>query len=183
MRCRFTAGLLTAALAASMFTLGAPRAGASSKGRKNTLLGLGALAAYELLRGKTGTGLLAGAGAAYAYKRYNDARKNERRYGRYYRSSYRYGNGGYQYPSRYSDNGYYGNSGYQYTPSSYSGNGGVRCRNNGYQYQQGGSYTTDEWGNRRYYDPRYSDGYHQYGVGYSGNQDCPPGRHHRRYRD
>lgn len=182
MRFRFTAGLLTAALAASMFTLGAPHASASSKGRKNTTLGLGALALYELLRGNTGTGLLAGAGTAYAYKRYNDARRNDRRsrrYDRYYRSSYRsydngyYGDNGYRYvPSR----GYYGNSGYQYAPSSYYDNNGERCR-------RGGSYTTDTWGNRHYYDPRYSDGYHQYGVGYTDGEQCRHGRYSRRYRD
>ena len=83
MRQRFTAGLLSLALGAGLLTAGAPGAHASSKGRKNTALALGALAAYGLLSGKTGTGLLAGAGAAYAYKRYRDARKNDRRYGRY----------------------------------------------------------------------------------------------------
>src|SRR5947209_5836945 len=87
MRPRFTAGLLAAALAAGLMSAGAPQARASSKGRKNFAIGLGALAAYELLRGKTGTGLLAAGGAAYAYKRYNDARKKERRY-RYYSSRY-----------------------------------------------------------------------------------------------
>src|SRR5436190_1029851 len=118
MRYRFTAGLLTVTLCAGMLAMGAPQASASSKGRKNTLLGLGALAAYELLRGKTGTGLLAGAGAAYAYKKYNDARRDERRYGRYdrsgryRRSSYRNYDNGFQFPSQYSDNGYSGNSGY-----------------------------------------------------------------------
>lgn len=179
MRYRFTAGLLTVALAASMFALGAPRAGASSKGRRNTAIGLGAVALYQLLRGQTGTGLLAGAGAAYAYKKYNDARKNERRYRRSSRSSYR----GY-------NSGYYGGSGYSYPPVGYYGN-------NGSQYPRGGSYTTDEWGNRHYYDPRSSDGYRRYGVayyepgyrtagyrsGYSQGENCPPRRHHRRYRD
>jgi len=80
MRHRFTAGLLAATFAAGLFAIGAPRVDASSKGRKNTVLGLGALAAYELFSGKTGNGLLAAAGAAYAYNRYNSARKNERRY-------------------------------------------------------------------------------------------------------
>src|SRR5690242_16028073 len=120
MRYRFTAGLLAAALAAGIMTVGAPAARASSKGRKNFAIGLGALAAYELLRGKTGTGLLAAGGAAYAYKRYNDARKKERRY-RYYSNGYSgapyYGNsadGRFQFPSGgYS--GYQSQNGYTVT--------------------------------------------------------------------
>jgi hypothetical protein len=187
MRCRFTAGLLTVALAAGLFTLGGPRASASSNGRKNTTLGLGALAAYELLRGNTGTGLLAGAGTASAYKRYSDARKDDRRSRRYYRSRYRNNNGSFQFPSQYSDSNSYGNSGYQYAPGGYYGKGGYQYQNNGYQYQNtgyqyqpGGSYTTDEWGNRHYYNPQYGDGYHQYGVGYSDSQQCRHGRHSRR---
>jgi len=187
MRCRFTAGVLTIALCAGMLAVSVPPASASSKGRRNTTLGLGAVAVYELLRGQTGTGLLAGAGAAYAYKKYNDARKDERGYGRYdrYRRDRRSA-----YRSRRSDNSYYGDSGYQYAPSSYSSD-------NGYSYQRSGSYTTDTWGSRHYYDPRSGDGYHQYGVGYSepryraagyrsgydNGENCPPQRYHRGYRN
>jgi uncharacterized membrane protein YidH (DUF202 family) len=83
MRQRTTAGLIAAALGVSLFATAMPGAQAGSKGRKNTALGLGALAVYELLQGKTTNGLIAGAAAAYAYKRYNDARKDERRYSRY----------------------------------------------------------------------------------------------------
>ena len=178
MRSRFTAGLLTVTLAASMVALGAPAARAGSKGRKNTALGLGALAVYELLRGKTGTGLLAGAGAAYAYKRYSDARKNERRYRPSYGSLYQTGNGGYQNPAQYSNTAYYGRSGYSNGQSGYYGNNGCRPR--------GGSYTTDEGGNRHYYNSRYSDGYHRYASSYSSTADrgrnCPPGQYHGRQR-
>jgi len=168
MRCRFTAGVLTISLCAGMLAVSVPQASASSSGRKNTTLGLGAVAAYELLRGHTGTGLLAGAGAAYAYKKYSDARKQERRFGRYRRSSYR-GNG------------------YASAPASNSARTADRS-------QRGSSYTTDTWGNRHYYDPRTGDGYHQYRVGYhepvssvaayrsgsgSSNSRSASGRHQR----
>src|SRR5438132_14404352 len=80
MRHRFTAGLMTAALSAGLLTAGVPGAHASEKGRKNTAIVLGALAAHQLLlKHKTTNGLLAGAAAAYAYKRYKDARKGDRR--------------------------------------------------------------------------------------------------------
>jgi hypothetical protein len=158
MRHRFTAGLLATTFAVGLLAIGAPQARASSKGRRNTAIGLGALAAYGLLSGKTGTGLLAAAGAAYAYKRYNDARKKERRY-RYYGSPY--GGGSFQFPNQYPYNGYSGGRSYQYQ--------------NGYS----APYTTDEWGNRHYYDPRYGDGYHQYGYQPSGYQSS--GYHHRGY--
>ena len=57
----------------------APFAGASTAGRKNTTIGLGAAAVHQLLKGKTRNALLLGGGAAYAYKRYQDARKDEER--------------------------------------------------------------------------------------------------------
>jgi len=52
---------------------------ASANGKKNTAIGLGAIAAQQLLSGKTTNGLLLGAGAAYAYKKYEDAAKAEKR--------------------------------------------------------------------------------------------------------
>src|SRR5439155_30510 len=85
MRHRFTAGLLTLTVSAGLVGFGAPTAHASSKGRKNTAIGLGALAVYGLLSGKTGTGLLAGSGASYAYKRYQDSHKRCRPSYRHYR--------------------------------------------------------------------------------------------------
>jgi hypothetical protein len=153
MRHRFTASLLAATFAVGLLAIGAPQARASSKGRRNTAIGLGALAAYELLSGKTGNGLLAAAGAAYAYRRYHVARKNERRY-RY--SGSPYGGGSFQFPDQYPYNGYSGGRRYQYQ--------------NGYS----GSYTTDESGCRHSYGPRYGDGYHQYGY-------HPYGYHHGGY--
>jgi hypothetical protein len=56
---------------------------ASAKGRKNTTIGLGVVALQQLLSGKTTNGLLLGAGAAYAYKQYQDAAKKEKRQQRY----------------------------------------------------------------------------------------------------
>ena len=95
-----------AALCATAFLaapLAAPRtAHASAKGRKNTTIALGALAAHQLLTGKTTNGLLLGAGTAYAYSRYNSARKDENRRRAY--SAYNRYNDGRNYGSnRYSD--------------------------------------------------------------------------------
>ena len=185
MRQRFTAGLLSAALGAGLLTAGASGAHASSKGRKNTTLGLGALAAYGLLSGKTGMGLLAGGGAAYAYKRYRDAKKSDRRYrysSRNSRSPYRINNtdGGFQFPVGYGGGG---NSQYQYDGGQYrSGKGqyqyhGGQYQYDGGQYQRGGynddyngqyprrdsrPYVRDTWGRRHSYDPRQGDGFNRY---------------------
>ena len=52
---------------------------ASTAGRRNTAIGATALSLYELARGKTGTGVLAGAGAYYAWSQYNKAHKKENR--------------------------------------------------------------------------------------------------------
>ena len=71
------AAMATTAMLGSLFAPGAAHAG--SKGRKNTAIGLGAAAAQQLLTGKTTNGVLLGAGAAYAYKRYQDAQKDEKR--------------------------------------------------------------------------------------------------------
>src|SRR5438067_5499248 len=52
---------------------------ASVSGRRNTAIGATALSIYELARGKTGTGLLAGAGAYYAWNQYSKAHRSENR--------------------------------------------------------------------------------------------------------
>jgi hypothetical protein len=165
MRHRFTMSLLTLTVGAGLTAFGAPTAQASSKGRKNTAIGLGALAAYGLLSGKTGTGLAAGAGAAYAYKRYRDSRKTERRSNRYTSrngSPYRTNsaNGGFQFPVGYGENGGRYQNGGQYQ----NGGSQYQRRSPERQYSRGDSrsYVTDEWGNRRYYDPRQGDGFHRY---------------------
>lgn len=74
--------LSAALLVAAMFALAAP-VHASVSGRKNTALGATGLALYELIRGHTTTGLLAAAGAGYAWNQYNKAHKRSNR-----RSSY-----------------------------------------------------------------------------------------------
>ncbi|MDX1935414.1 MAG: hypothetical protein SFU56_22670 [Capsulimonadales bacterium] len=81
--------------------IGAPAFAQDSRQKdKNTMrnigIGVGAAAAYEALRGKGTNALILGAGAAYAGKKYEDARKaqareNNRKVG-YYRV-YRYRNG------------------------------------------------------------------------------------------
>jgi hypothetical protein len=191
MRQRFTAGLLSAALGAGLLTVGAPGAHASSKGRKNTTLGLGALSAYGLLTGKTAMGLLAGGGTAYAYKRYRDAKKSDSRNRlsrRYTRSPYRLDStdGGFQFPVGYggSNSGQYqygsgqsqsGNGQYQYGGEQ-SQSGKSPYQYDGGQYQRGGyydntgqnsgrgsrPYVTDTWGRRHSYDPNQGDGFNRY---------------------
>jgi hypothetical protein len=59
-------------LVSAMLALASP-VHASVSGRRNTALGATGLAIYELARGHTGTGLLAGAGAYYAWHRYQQA--------------------------------------------------------------------------------------------------------------
>lgn len=62
---------------------------------RNLGIGLGALAVHKTLKGDTKTGLLLGAGAAYAGKKYEDQRKSQSR-SRSYRvshRSYRYSHG------------------------------------------------------------------------------------------
>src|SRR5438552_19122803 len=76
-RWRVVSGLMVAVLAAGLVLPGAALAG--SKGRKTTALILTGVAAHQLLTGKTTTGLIAGAGVAYGWKRHRDARKAEKR--------------------------------------------------------------------------------------------------------
>jgi hypothetical protein len=110
---------------------------------------------------------------------------------------------GFQFPDQYPAGGSYQNGGYQSGPAGYYGKGGYQYQNgysgsdDGTRYarRHSGPYTTDEWGNRRYYNPRNGDGYHRYGStqgGYSrtdayrGDDDQgendPPGWHHGRKR-
>jgi hypothetical protein len=88
MKTRLLAGFLALAVSAGLLFAGAPAVHASSKGRRNTTYALGAATVYSLLKGKTTQGLVLGAGTAYAYKRYRDAKKNERRRSRYYSTRY-----------------------------------------------------------------------------------------------
>jgi hypothetical protein len=57
----------------------ASAAKASVSGRRNSVLGLGAITIYELATGKTTNGIIAGAGTYYAYEKYKDAHNKSRR--------------------------------------------------------------------------------------------------------
>lgn len=108
---RLTASAI--AFVAGATVLAAPvRARASEEGRRNTTLALGAAAAALLLtQNNKLPGIVAGAGAAYAYSRYNDSVKDRRDredyyYGRYSRDRYgdRYDRDDYRYDNRYDRN-------------------------------------------------------------------------------
>ena len=62
---------------------------AGSAGRKNTAIGLGAVAAYELIKGHTTAGLILGAGTVYAAHRYNQVKSNENK-AKAYNASHKY---------------------------------------------------------------------------------------------
>src|SRR5947209_16754600 len=87
---RLLSWTLAGVFVAGSFVIAPMTAQAGSKGRRNTAAVMTGIAGYNLLRGNTKTGLLWGAGAAYAWKRHSDARKAEKRRARYmgYRSSY-----------------------------------------------------------------------------------------------
>ena len=64
-------------LAGALGGLGLSPAQASSKGRRNTALVLGAVTAYGLLKKNNKVAIAGALGTAYAYKRYRDARQDE----------------------------------------------------------------------------------------------------------
>jgi hypothetical protein len=112
--------IATGLLAAVVGTTLPSMALAGSEGRRNSALGLTGLAVYELFRGHSGTGILAGAGAAYAWSRYSDARKHERRERRvteYYRD--RYYNSRPRYYSSYRRTAFYSPGGPDYRARGY----------------------------------------------------------------
>jgi len=69
---------LIALWVAGMIALAAP-VHASTAGRKNTAVGATGVALYELARGHTTTGLVAAAGAGYAWHRYQVAHQRTTR--------------------------------------------------------------------------------------------------------
>lgn len=78
----------TAAVLAATIGLGllAPIAAeAGSKGRRNTAIALGAVAAYGIVKKKPAIAGIAGAGAIYSYMKSRSARKRERQRSRYRR--------------------------------------------------------------------------------------------------
>jgi hypothetical protein len=96
---------------------------------RNIGTGLGAAAAYELLKGQGTKALILGAGAAYAGKKYEDQRKAENRASRRYVGSYhrvyRYKNGvrvGYDEVNSSGHRVARYNRVYDYTSNHYTGN-------------------------------------------------------------
>lgn len=110
---RLSALALVSAVGLSLAAPGAAHAG--SKGKRNTALALGAVAAYGLVTKKPLVAGVAGAGALYSYsqsRRDADRERDWRRYGNDYRYDRydRYDRGG-RY-DRYDDYGYGRNSRY-----------------------------------------------------------------------
>ena len=89
MQIRLTALALLAAI--GLAVVPAPEAQASSAGRRNTAIGLGALAVYGVATKKPLVAGLAGGGAVYSYMKSREEAKRERarRAARYRRSRYR----------------------------------------------------------------------------------------------
>jgi hypothetical protein len=74
---RFDRGLAALLLIGTIGSISPAQASVS--GRRNTALGVSGLALYELARGHTGTGLLAAAGAGYAWNQYARAHRRSTR--------------------------------------------------------------------------------------------------------
>ena len=68
-------GILLGSLSPAMMT----SAEASTKGRRNTAIGLGILTGVALVKGKTGLAVAGALGTAYAYHRYRKGKKADRR--------------------------------------------------------------------------------------------------------
>jgi uncharacterized membrane protein YebE (DUF533 family) len=90
MKKRLISWLLAGTFVVTAFAMVPGAAVASPEGRKNTALLLGGGAVYSLLKHKTTAGLVLGAGGLYAYKRYRDA-KSQQKAKRAYASGYRVG--------------------------------------------------------------------------------------------
>lgn len=80
---------------------------ASAEGRKNTAIGLTAGSILGLVTGHVGAGLVLGAGSAYAWHRYNQARQPYYYSGRYGTSYYTPNYGHYNRYGNYNSYGYY----------------------------------------------------------------------------
>ncbi|MBV9868433.1 MAG: hypothetical protein JO316_24020 [Abitibacteriaceae bacterium] len=70
----------------------ATTAQASTKGKRNLAIGLGAVTAYGLLKHKRSLAIAGGLGTAYAYSRYRKSKKNDdrRRSASYWSRTHRY---------------------------------------------------------------------------------------------
>lgn len=148
---RVTALAITTTLGVSLL---APLAAqASEEGKRNTTLGLAAAAAALLLTQKNKLpGVVAAAGAAYAYTQYDASVRNRHRRER------NYGYDDYRY--RRGDNGYrsgdygYRNGDYGYQNDSYSNrpHGGLPddANQNGYRYNENGPFSNYRYSNGDY---------------------------------
>jgi len=151
---------------------------AGADGRKNTAIALGAAAAYEfLLKHQTGAGLVLGAGAAYAGKRYEDARRAERDQNNrnYYRNGYPYGN----------NNGYYDNNGNYHNNNGYNDNRYPNgYNNNGYDNNNYDNQNYQQQGRGRHRDDYNNNQNYQHGEkrGWNG-RNMPPGQAKKRHHD
>lgn len=140
-KARALALLTGAALITTAVFQPTPAQAADKKAYKYGAIGLAALGAYLIVKGKTVPGAIAAGGAYYAYKKSQKADDNDNRYGynqyptdpRYRDNTY--SNNGYNYPNNGNyNNGY--NTGYNNGYSNYPNNGGY---NNGY-YSNNGNY-------------------------------------------
>lgn len=115
---RVVAYLILALMSVGIMLITSMPAAASESGRRNTAWALSGISAYQLFKGNTGTGLVTGAGALYAWQRANEAERD--RHYSYYRNN---GYGYYQNPyNQYGYNQYGYNqprSGYYYYPNYY----------------------------------------------------------------
>lgn len=92
-------GTLSVLTVATLLPMATP-AHAGSKGKRNTAIGLGAVTAYGLLKGKKTVAVVGGVGTAVAYSKYRKSKKSEERrrqewyqnrYGKSWRNHYKSG--------------------------------------------------------------------------------------------
>ena len=86
-------GVAATTLGGSLFALAGPAAAQSARQKDKNLMrnigmGLGAAAVWQATKGKTTNALILGAGAAYAGKKYEDARKAQNKENSRYRRRY-----------------------------------------------------------------------------------------------
>jgi hypothetical protein len=129
-------------------SLSAPTAAhASKKGKRNTAIALGAVAAYGLVKKKPLIAGLAGAGAVYSWLQSNkdDDNDNNRRRNRNRRARYQ--------------NGYYDGARSRANYNTpYYGNGGYRNYSNGYNPYQSNGYRSNSYRSNGYRSANYDSG-------------------------
>lgn len=157
---------------------------AGADGRRNTTIALGAAAAYELLlKHQTVPALVLGAGAAYAGKRYEDARRSERDNNNrnYYRNGYSYDSS----PNGYNNNNNSYPNGYNNSPNyGYNNNNGYShgYHNNGYDNNNSDNRDYQRQGHDRDHDDNNGGQSYQHSKknGWNG-RNMPPGQWKKRH--